>query len=72
MQQVSKQTAENFATAHKIEFIESSAKTNIGVQESFYRLTRNVVSKVISGDIVLSGNPKIIQKEEKKKGLCCG
>ena len=73
LQQVSRVSADDFAKAHKVEFIESSAKTNIGIQESFYKLTRTVAEKVISGEIVLSRAGPPGQKVEKKKksGLCC-
>ena len=73
LQQVSRNSAEDFAKAHKVEFIESSAKTNIGIQESFYKLTRTVAEKVISGEIILSRAGPPGQKVEKKEksGFCC-
>ena len=73
--QVSRTSVIEFANAHKIEFIESSAKTNVGIQESFYKLTRTVAEKVLNGEILLTKNrlPLAPENQEKKSqsSLCC-
>ena len=72
-QEISRNVAEDFAKSHKIQFIESSAKDNIGIQEVFYKLTRNICQKVLSGEIILTknGHIPIQNNEEKNEGTCC-
>lgn len=74
-QQVSRNYAADFAKTHQVEFIEVSAKTNQGIQEAFYTLTRTVAKSVIYGDIVLTRPAPVRQHreeevKEEKKGCC--
>jgi len=75
-QSVSRSAAEEFARTHHVDFIESSAKNNTGIQESFYKLTRSVAQSVLSGDIVLqssmpSAKPVPVPEKNGSGGICC-
>ena len=66
---VSKIVAEDFSKTHNVQFIEASAKTNQGIQESFYKLTRSVASSVLSGDIILSRSAPLINNNYKNNNI---
>ena len=56
---VSKSEIEAFAKKRKLEYIETSAKININVQEAFYKAARNVYQGIITNEIKLDYNTNI-------------
>lgn len=49
--EVTSTQAEDFATRHGLQFIDTSAKTGAGVTEAFVRLAMTIVERVKTGDI---------------------
>ena len=49
---------QQFAESHSLAYMESSAKVNINIRESFFTITQQIYRDVVSGDIVLD-NPQV-------------
>ena len=70
---ITKEEIESFVETYNLEYIESSAKNNINVEEAFYKLTRDVMNAVKLNEIQLSTTippPKQTEKDADKKGCC--
>ena len=77
---VSKAEIEQFAKYHKLEYIETSAKTNSNVKEAFHKAARNVFQSVVTNEIHLGPQPDIgnkdfkmreKQRQQEEKSGCC-
>merc|ERR1712043_106066 len=67
--QVSTDEAKEWATSHGILFVETSAKTGVGVQETFDKLWRNMPHDLETE--VVSPKTDITKPSEGKKKGCC-
>ena len=71
--EISRTEVEQFAQAHQLEFIETSAKTSINVAEAFYKTARNILLAVAAKEIKLPmqihDQPAIDKTKTKKR--CC-
>jgi Ras-related protein Rab-1A len=75
---VSTEEAKELADSLGVTYIETSAKTAIGVEESFIKMTANIKSKIVSntgpsnpqttGATRLAGGKAV---QNKKEGNCC-
>ncbi|KAJ3432640.1 ras-related protein rab-2-a [Anaeramoeba flamelloides] len=84
LRQVEFEEGEKFAKEKGLTFLETSAKDNINIEESFTKIAENIFNQVESGEIVLNSSIKQIQlknhpiydeneieKEKVKKKGCC-
>ncbi|KAJ3439228.1 rab2a [Anaeramoeba flamelloides] len=84
LRQVEYEEGEKFAKEKGLTFLETSAKENVNIEESFTKIAENIFNQVESGEIVLNSSIKQIQlknhpiydeneieKEEVKKKGCC-
>lgn len=77
---VSKEEAEKFANEHGLLYIETSAKTAFNVNEAFLRTGKQVLEKIMKGEIDPSGSNAGIkvggepggQRESARNWPCCG
>ena len=51
--QITESEIQNMCSSYSVEYIESSAKTGLNVKEAFYRLARDIMIGLHTGDIVL-------------------
>jgi Ras-related protein Rab-1A len=63
--EVSYQQGKEFADTHGMKFIETSAKTNNNVQESFYTMTNEIIASTKEKERILSKNES--DRKEKTK-----
>lgn len=71
--EVSDEEVRNFAESRGLEYIESSAKTNKNVEEAFYRITRQVYTNVVNGDVTVTparGKISAVPRGSADKGGC--
>ena len=71
---VTKAEIETFVETFGLEYIESSAKCNVNVEEAFFKLARDVLNSVQLNEIQLSAtpsSPKINEKPKNEEGGCC-
>ena len=64
---VSTETAKEFAESLGIDFIETSAKTNVNVTEAFLKLTESIARRVTGENLSL--NVKAVNFDAKKKEI---
>jgi GTPase SAR1 family protein len=60
--QVSKREAQNFATQHSMDYIETSAETGDNVEEAYIQLARKIYEAIQDGTIELGNNWDGIKK----------
>lgn len=63
--EVSYEQGKEFADTYGMKFIETSAKTNNNVQESFYTMTKEIISSTKEKERILSKNES--ERKEKTK-----
>ena len=70
---ITKTEIESFVQSYNLEYIESSAKNNINVEEAFYKLASDVLNAVKLNEIQITTQqaPKTIETTEEKKSGCC-
>jgi GTPase SAR1 family protein len=75
---VSTEEAKELANSIGVDYIETSAKTAIGVEQSFFKMTANIKSKIISNSAQKAPSNVSGQKlssgralDNKKGGGCC-
>ncbi|CAI2379939.1 unnamed protein product [Moneuplotes crassus] len=72
--QVTFEEGQELANMYKMQFIETSAKTNTNVKEAFYTLTKLMNSAKVSsngGFTSIKLKKKSLEKDRKKKRKCC-
>ena len=73
-QVISKEQGQALADEYNIKFLETSAKSNIGVEEAFFALARDVKKRLI--DTAQEKNDKstvnVNQKQNAASQGCCG
>ncbi|EAX84628.1 small GTP-binding protein, putative [Trichomonas vaginalis G3] len=69
---VSKAEIEQFSNNNRLEYIETSAKTNANVTEAFHKAARNVFQSVVTKEIQIGIQPTLYapKKKEEKTGCC--
>ena len=70
---ITRSEIDSFVKSFDLEFMESSAKDNINVEEAFFKLSRDVLNAVQLNEIQLSNAPSIVKVNENKnkKDGCC-
>ena len=66
---VSKAEIEQFAKYHKLEYVETSAKTNTNVKEVFHKAARNVFQSVVTNEIHLGPQNEGVNVDIKKREM---
>jgi len=72
---ITKEQGESLAEEFGIRFLETSAKSNIGVEEAFFSLARDIKKRLIDNAKTQAPDDKnIINPNEKQEnaGGCCG
>lgn len=68
---VSKERGEQIAKEHGIRFLETSAKTNINIEQAFYNLAEDILKKQLSKDNEETSQNIHVSNTQEKKGGCC-
>jgi len=68
---ISKSEIEQYAKKRKLDFIETSAKTNANVHEAFQRAARSVYQAVITNEIRIGPTPEIRPVHTSNDKGCC-
>ena len=72
---ISKEQGQQLADEFGIKFIETSAKSNIGVEEAFFTLARDIKKRLIDtagkDDGKVGGNVNVNQKQNATQSSCC-
>ena len=71
---ITKKEISTFVDTFNLEYIESSAKDNVNVEEAFYKLARDVLNAVRLNEIQVAQTPPQLNskpKNEKKPDSCC-
>jgi len=69
--EVSTQEGQDFANAHNMHFLETSAKNNLGVTQAFMELATTVVTKQLKAPISSSNGAKLGAGQAVNKGCAC-
>lgn len=68
---VSKERGEQIAREHGIRFLETSAKTNVNIEQAFFYLAEDILKKQLTkANEDTSQNIHVNNTQEKKSGCC--
>ena len=59
------------AREHGIRFLETSAKTNVNIEQAFYNLAEDILKKQLSKDNEETSQNIHVSSNQEKKGGCC-
>lgn len=59
------------AREHGIRFLETSAKTNVNIEQAFYNLAEDILKKQLSKDNEETSQNIHVSNNQDKKGGCC-
>lgn len=59
------------AREHGIRFLETSAKTNVNIEQAFYNLAEDILKKQLTKDNEETSQNIHVSNTQEKKGGCC-